>query len=207
MAKKRTKKKAEKASKPVSEEPVAGGPVASEPMEVSEPEPASRQRGIGPLAGALIIALALVLVFSMLGQGGTSPSQPEVAAEEPAAPSAGAGHGVQSVAPETPPEEEPEQPPAEEPKVELLSGLKCSGDNVQGTITNVLDTQLLVEDIRVLFNGKVVEPVTLRCDKTVLEPGESTFCASLQGALPPASGENTVAVVVGEKSTTKKVNC
>lgn len=89
---------------------------------------------------------------------------------------------------------------------DLLTGLQCSGDNIEGTITNRLNEQVLVEDIRVLFNGNVVRTATLRCDKTVLQPGESTKCLSLEGVVP-ITGTNQVSVVIGTEYDRETITC
>jgi hypothetical protein len=93
-----------------------------------------------------------------------------------------------------------------QPTAQTVSGLLCSDGNIEGTITNTLNQQLAVEDFRVLFNGNVVNPATLRCDKTVLQPGESTQCLSMQGVVPVA-GANEIAVVLGTESTIEAITC
>lgn len=210
MAKRRrkTRKTPKKKEKAAMAEPMAGPEPVSEPMEAPA---AGKPMNIGPLGGALIIALALVLVFTLLGQGpAEAPAEPEMVEEPMEEPPEAEMPRVEAEEPEPeemPQEEPPEAAPEPEPEeISFLTGLRCVGDNVEGTITNALDTQLLVEDIRVLFNGNVIEPVLLRCDKIVVEPGESTFCESLQGVLP-IEGENKVAVVIGEESATETIEC
>ena len=93
-----------------------------------------------------------------------------------------------------------------QPVLQTVSGLICSGDNIEGRITNTFNQQMSVENIRVLFNGNVVDTATIGCDKTVLQPGESTHCLSLQGVVP-VKGTNEIAVVIGEDTTKETIIC
>jgi len=88
----------------------------------------------------------------------------------------------------------------------MLSGLQCVGGNIQGRIKNVLNKEVGLGDIRVLFNGVVVDPATLRCDKSALKPGESTLCESIQGNRP-IKGANAVSVVMDSKTVKKTISC
>jgi hypothetical protein len=88
----------------------------------------------------------------------------------------------------------------------MVSGLACSGSSIAGTVTNVVDQAVDVTSLRVLVNGQVIEPELLGCDKSSLQPGDSTNCASLNGILP-VSGENTVDVVMGSETGQASVTC
>jgi len=95
-------------------------------------------------------------------------------------------------------------------KVELTAGilteLQCTEGNIAGRVTNLAAKQAGVGDIRVLVNGIVTDSVALRCDKTVLQPNDSTYCLSLQGQLP-VSGEAEIAVNIGDKQAVETVSC
>jgi len=121
----------------------------------------------------------------------------------------------ETVAPTSPttPVEEPVVAPTSEPSPSIpsvsgvvLSDLRCVGNNIQGIITNVLNQEKSLEDIRVLFNGVVVDPATLNCDKTALKPGESTLCESLQG-IRPLKTTNVVAVSIGTETEKEVISC
>jgi hypothetical protein len=101
---------------------------------------------------------------------------------------------------------EPAAPAPEEKGPVMLAGLKCAGDNIEGTVTNVIDEDVDVSNLRVLLNGKVINSAMLGCDKTTLKPGDSTKCMSLQGILP-VTGDNTVAVVMGSETGQASVTC
>ena len=88
----------------------------------------------------------------------------------------------------------------------MLSELQCVGENIQGRIKNVLNKEVGLDDIRVLFNGVVVDPATLRCDKSTLKPGESTFSESIQGIFPIKTA-NAVAVVMDSKTVKEVISC
>lgn len=92
-----------------------------------------------------------------------------------------------------------------EAAVELLS-LQCAGDNVEGVITNTLTTSIVTEDIRVVFNGDVVDNAAIRCEQTALQPDQSMKCMSMQGVLP-VKAENDVAVVIGTESMKLSISC
>lgn len=141
-----------------------------------------------------IIAILVLIIIASLFLAGCKQAEEQPTAAEPAM--------EQTTENETPPSL-PDQTTTED---NILSGLMCVDDNIQGTITNVLNQQISIEDIRVLFNGNVVDTDALRCDKTTLSPGESTLCESLQGVVP-VTGTNTIDVVIGDKTDNEAITC
>jgi hypothetical protein len=88
----------------------------------------------------------------------------------------------------------------------MVSGLKCTENGIEGTITNIISQDVDVNNLRVLLDGEVVDSKMMKCDKAVLKPGQSTDCQSLQGILP-VEGENNIAVVMGSESSKASITC
>jgi len=141
----------------------------------------------------IIFVLAVIACLVLVGCKPTT---------EPGAP-------TQPTVPEQPAEEptEPEAPAKViETKGNILTDVKCVGDNIQGKIVNVLNTATDISDIRVIFNGMVVNPQLLECDKTTLNPGESTTCQALQGIFP-IKATNAVSVAIGSQAVKETITC
>ena len=119
---------------------------------------------------------------------------------------------VEEEAPAAPVEEGPVLPEAEVPteyagESEMVTSAVCADGVIGAVITNVAETTLtIVGDVKFLLRGMVVkEP---GCDKTALEPGESTTCTTLNGPFQVASGQNEVIVrMEGAKEGKATVTC
>ena len=133
------------------------------------------------LVAVVVLVVVLVAVFMM-----------RKPAEVPVAPPA----PVEEV------EEGPVLPEAEVPteyagEAEIVTQAVCADGKVGAVITNVADVEVtLMKEWKVLLRGLVVkEP---GCDKTVLAPGESTTCTTLNGPFPVVSGQNEVVVRIAD---------
>lgn len=131
------------------------------------------------ILAAVVVVVVLVLFFAM-----------KKPAEVPAAPAAPV------VEPETPVLPEPEVPTEYAGESEMVTSAVCADGVVGAVITNVADTPVtLMNEWKVLIRGLVVkEP---GCDKTTLEPGESTTCTTLNGPFPVMDGENEIIIRMG----------
>ncbi|MEE9525579.1 MAG: hypothetical protein V3V78_03160 [Candidatus Woesearchaeota archaeon] len=107
---------------------------------------------------------------------------------------------VEEVA-EAPVEEGPVLPEAEVPteyagESEMVTSAVCADGKVGAVITNVADTTVtLAREWKILIRGLVVKDPG--CDKTTLEPGDSTVCTTLNGAFPVVPGQNEVVIRLG----------
>ena len=104
------------------------------------------------------------------------------------------------------PAEEPviEQPTA---TIELLSEVRCTEERIVGVLTNTFDQTIEVQkDIQLHINGLINRE--LGCEKTTLEPGESTFCETLNGRYPVRSpGNNRLTAVLDGSSYDEVITC
>ncbi|MBW2977234.1 hypothetical protein KY331_00150 [Candidatus Woesearchaeota archaeon] len=93
---------------------------------------------------------------------------------------------------------------------EALSQVKCVGTKIEGIVTNVADTQIDItkEASAVIHGVLVVHPTLMECEKTILEPGESTYCGSLAGKYKLAEENRLIFRMTGlEKGIAKTVEC
>lgn len=95
----------------------------------------------------------------------------------------------------------------QEPSAAILSGLKCIDDKIEGVITNTQDQAAeLNKEIKVIINGLIV--IDPECDKSTLEPGESTVCSDLSGHFTIRTGKvNTVKLNLLRESVIEYVDC
>ncbi|MBD3354565.1 hypothetical protein GF361_01110 [Candidatus Woesearchaeota archaeon] len=150
-------------------------------------EPKSN-KNIWYILGAIVVIVILVLVFM------------RKPAEEPAP----------APAPEPEPEEtlpEPETPTEYAGEGEMVTQAVCADGKVGAVITNVADvTAEYMVNWKAQIRGLVVKDPG--CDKTVLEPGESTTCTTLNGNFPVISGQNEVIIrIAGAKEGKATVTC
>ena len=128
-------------------------------------------------------------------------------------------------APKEAPTEPIVQPPAEQPAVAEptpvappvspktgllvpLSNVVCVGDTISAVVTNVGDeTWVMGENVKIYLNAGIdKEP---GCDKTTLEPGESTTCDGLDWPIVQKAGKKNILQVVaaGERYELVEVYC
>ncbi|MBW2995680.1 hypothetical protein KY332_00095 [Candidatus Woesearchaeota archaeon] len=115
-------------------------------------------------------------------------------------------------APPAPVVEGPVLPEAEVPteyagEAEMVTSAVCADGVIGAVITNVAEnTVVLATDVKMLLRGMVVkEP---GCDKTALEPGESTTCTTLNGPFAVVEGQNEVIIrIAGAKEGKATVTC
>ncbi len=131
------------------------------------------------ILAAVVVVVVIVLLFT-LKKPVEVPEAPAPVVEEP----------VEPVLPE------PEVPTQYAGEAEMVTSAVCADGVVGAVITNVADTQVtLMSEWKVLIRGLVVkEP---GCDKTTLEPGESTTCTTLNGPFPVIDGENELIIRMG----------
>ena len=140
----------------------------------------------------LILAICLILVGGCKKEVPVTPSEaaaPEEAATPPTPPEM-----AETAAPETP--------------AEILSGLRCIGNNtIEATIANTKDTALeLTKDIKIMLNGIIV--IDPECDKLTLNPGESVYCKDITGHIPIRQGKiNTIQLNLAGERITGEVSC
>ena len=91
------------------------------------------------LGVGLILVIIAVMAYSLLSND------------------AGVEDVEESVMEDTQPAQEIPEPivPVKEP-VGILSDVKCTDDGLEGTVTNILEKDVEVNSLRVVFNGKVV---------------------------------------------------
>lgn len=70
----------------------------------------------------------------------------------------------------------PETARAEAPE-QLLTELRCVDNKIEARITNILNEKMELSKAVIFINGLLKR--NPECDKSVLEPGESTFCENL----------------------------
>jgi hypothetical protein len=138
------------------------------------------------IIGAIVVIVILVLVFM------------RKPAEEPEAPV------TEPTGPTLPEAETPTEYAGEG---EMVTNAVCADGKVGAVITNVADTTVtLNKEWKVLLRGMVVKDPG--CDKTVLEPGESTTCTTLSGTFPLVEGKNEIVVrMEGAKEGKATVTC
>jgi hypothetical protein len=80
------------------------------------------------------------------------------------------------------------------PSGEVISQLRCVDRRIEAVITNIIDRPMNVNnDIKVILGGKfVVHPSNIKCEKAVLQPGESMFCSDLVGGQYPVGEKNRI---------------
>ncbi len=91
---------------------------------------------------------------------------------------------------------------------EILSELKCiNNTRIEGVITNIQEQSLtFTKDLKVIVNGLIV--IDPECDKTTLEPGESTFCADLSGHYNVrADRVNTIKISLLRENVIEDIEC
>ena len=141
-----------------------------------------------------VVVIVLIAVFMMRKPADVPPAVEPTPEPEPV---------VEPVAPVLP---EPEVPTDYKGEVEMVSKMACVDGVASGRITNT-DTVKWVygKDFKVLIRGLVVhEP---GCDKTELEPGESTDCTTLNGPFQVVEGLNELAVRSKNKEVIATVTC
>ncbi len=152
-------------------------------------EPKSN-KNIWYIIGAIAVIVILVLVFMR------KPAEEPETAPEPE--------------PEPEPEEtlpEPETPTEYAGEGEIVTKAVCADEKIGAVITNIGNTTVSYgKEWKALLRGMVVkEP---GCDKTVLEPGESTTCTTLNGNFPVVEGKNEVVIrISGAKEGKATVTC
>ena len=93
---------------------------------------------------------------------------------------------------------------------ELLSQVKCVGTKIEGVVTNMGNDQIdITKEASAIIHGVlVVNPVLMECEKTILEPGESTLCRSLAGKYKLAEKNRLIFRIKGmEEGIAKIVEC
>ena len=132
------------------------------------------------ILAAVVLVVVVVLLFAM-----KKPA--EVPAPAPVAP---------VVEPETPVLPEAEVPTEYAGESEMVTSAVCADGKVGAIITNVANIPVtLMAEWKIQIRGLVVkEP---GCDKTTLEPGESTTCTTLNGPFPVMDGENEIIIRMG----------
>lgn len=116
-----------------------------------------------------------ILAFAVIFIVGCKPAEVPTTPEEqpPAVP--------ETTPAETPAEEAVDEVTEEVTPTELLSGAKCVGGEIQGTILNTGTETLDLTKAIVYING--IQRRSVDCDKMSLEAGESTFCSSLSSGV------------------------
>ena len=137
------------------------------------------KKTLGLIVLLLIVGLIMVIIGCQDQPESTGPQQveiseePEIIIEE---------EPEEIIVIEEPAEEGPVQiidSPREEPPEEFLTGLKCSENRLEGTVTNLLEEEMDLSDAIVHINGILNRNII--CDKYILSPGESTFCENFIG--------------------------
>lgn len=93
---------------------------------------------------------------------------------------------------------------------ETLSQVKCVGDKIEGVVTNKADKQVdILKEASVVFRGVlIVNPSLMECEKTTLNPGESTYCGSLVGKYPVSEKNRFIFRITGlEEGVVKVIDC
>lgn len=104
------------------------------------------------------------------------------------------------------PEEAPEVEEAPPTPIELISAARCIDDKIEATIANTgTETAEIAKNLKILLRGMTVSDPD--CDETILEPGESTFCANIAGHFPLAEGNNRVLVRLADQELEVTVVC
>ena len=117
--------------------------------------------------------------------------------------------------PATPPAEkpaeqglpEPEAPTEYKGEANAITNAVCSNGKIGAVLTNVADAKVVIgKDLKVQVNSlPVANP---GCDKTELEPGESTTCTAVNGPFQVVKGQNEVVVrIIGAKEAQATVVC
>ena len=117
--------------------------------------------------------------------------------------------------PATPPAEqpaeqglpEPEAPTEYKGEANAITNAVCSNGKIGAIITNIVDNKVTIgNELKVLLRGMVVKDPG--CDKTSLEPGESTTCTAVNGPFQVVKGQNEVVVrIIGAKEAQATVVC
>lgn len=95
----------------------------------------------------------------------------------------------------------------EEAEANLVSNLNCANGVITATITNTGDKTIdLSKDIRVIVRGLVVANKIIECEKTSLNPGESTLCSKLNGVYPVVEN-NAIVIRFGTEQVLMDVTC
>jgi len=105
---------------------------------------------------------------------------------------------------------EPTKPAITPAPREALSEVRCVGNKIEGIVTNVADKQIDItkEASAVIHGVLVVHPALMECEKTILEPGESTYCGSLAGKYKLAEKNRLIFRMTGlEEGILKIVEC
>jgi len=140
----------------------------------------------------LLAAVIIVIIIAVLLLRKPAPAAPETQAP---------------TAPETPAVQAPETPTTYEGEANAIANVVCAGGKIGGKLTNIGATKVTIgNELKVLLRGMVVKDPG--CDKTALEPGESTTCTAMNGPFKVISGQNEIVVrITGAKESQATVTC
>lgn len=160
----------------------------------------------------LLKILFVLMVISLFVMSGCKKDQPAQETPVQTVPTAPASQAPAQETPSLPASAVPEAPvqtieTTEGKMLEMITQARCLENRIEVVLTNPTDATLtLAKDAKVIMNGlTVVDP---ECDKLVIAPGESVYCADISGHYSIRNGEmNKIQVNMKAERGLSEVDC